>query len=43
MSVKIFSKKDLKAYCKANLNKFIILIHENVYDITKFIDEVCSY
>ena len=40
-SVRVFSKSELFDYCKANENKTIIAIHDNLYDVTKFADEVC--
>ena len=42
MSMKVFNKTELKQYCIDNSDKLIILIHGIVYDITKFIDEVCQ-
>ena len=41
--VKSFTKAELFEYCSANPGKSIISIHEKVYDITKFADEVCSF
>ena len=42
MSVKfIFTKAELFEFCSANPGKSIISIHGQIYDITKFLDEVC--
>ena len=43
MSDKVFTKAELFEYCETNPNKIFISIHENVYDITKFADEVISH
>jgi cytochrome b involved in lipid metabolism len=43
MSDKTFTKAELFEYCEANPNKLLISIHENVYDITKFADEVINH
>lgn len=39
-SLQAFTKSDLLEFTKSNSDKFIILIHGNVYDITKFLNEV---
>ena len=36
---KLFSKESLIEHVKANSNKTFVSIHENVYDVTSFLDE----
>ena len=42
-SLKIFSKESLIEHVKSNPNNTFISIHENVYDVTTFLDEVIFY
>lgn len=36
----LFTKESLLKYTSENNNRNIIVIHENVYDVTEFMDEV---
>ena len=37
---KMFQKHDLLEYCNENLDKFIIVVFNQVYDITNFVVKV---
>ena len=37
---RIFSNNDLFEMATQNSNQYYICIHENVYDVTEFLDEV---
>ena len=41
MTTKLYNKPELKAYCKTNSDRIILVIHGSIYDVTKFADEVC--
>ncbi len=40
MSMQEFTKEELLTYCKDNLEKLVIVINGNVYDVTDFTQEV---
>ena len=37
---KLFTKEEVVDFAKQNPDKLILSIHDNIYDVTKFADEV---
>jgi cytochrome b involved in lipid metabolism len=42
MTSKSFTKTELKAFCKKNSDKIVLVIHGSIYDVTKFANEVSN-
>ena len=43
MTSKSFTRTELKAFCKKNSDKIVLVIHGCIYDVTKFANVVSNY